>query len=194
MRTVVVLAALIALSQASVVRRETKEFPSLEELVKSAQENVKTFTDQVASLFTPGEEQKQTLAKVGETLSNQTALFTQNLQTLVDNLSNAAKDNQGLQEAASRLNTTLRGLVGEQNAQEAEQATAELSTKVQSAVSTVVEEASKIAKNVDTETAPIRAEVQQATKQAVDQAVELAKYLQQQFQAAISGSTPAPTS
>jgi gas vesicle protein len=111
----------------------------------------------------------------------------------VDNLSAAAKDNKGLQDTADRLNTTLRSLIGEQNAADAEQATAELSGKVKSAVSTVVEEASKIAKNVETETAPIREEVQAATKQAVDQAVELAKYLQQQIQSAISGSTPAPS-
>lgn len=120
-------------------------------------------------------------------------MFTQNLQTLVDNLGNAAKDNKGLQETAERLNSTLRQLMGEKNADEAQQATAELSSKVKDAVSTVVEEASKIAKNVETETAPIREEVQAATKKAVDQAVEMAKYLQEQIQNAIAGSTPAPS-
>ncbi|XP_065333729.1 apolipophorin-3-like [Cloeon dipterum] len=193
MKTAVVLVALFAISQAALVRREAPEFPSLEELVKTAQENVKTFTDQVSALFTPGDEQKAAFAKVGATLSNQTAIFTTNLQNLVDNLNNAAQDNQALKDTAERLNSTLRGLIGEQNAQQAQEATAELSTKVQTAVSTVVEEASKIAKNVETETAPIRAEVQQATKQAVDQAVELAKYFQAQIQSAISGSTPAPS-
>jgi len=46
------------------VKRDAPEFPSLEDFVKSAQENVKIFTDQVAAIFTPGDEQKQTLAKV----------------------------------------------------------------------------------------------------------------------------------
>lgn len=152
---------------------------------------INSFSDQMKLIFVWNE--FFYVSKVGETLSNQTAVFTQNLQSLVDNLSNAAKDNKGLQETAERLNSTLRQLVGEQNAAEAEQATAELSGKVKDAVSTVVDEASKIAKNVETETAPIREEVQAATKKAVDQAVELAKYLQQQIQSAVTGSTPAPS-
>ncbi|KAF4518872.1 hypothetical protein B566_EDAN006723 [Ephemera danica] len=176
-------------------KRSTDEttLPSLSDMVTEAERHLHDFTTAFQNLLNP-ETRDETLTRISENVTNHSQAFATRVQDLVNNLNEAIKNgqpNEALQQAADRLNNTVRQLVGEKTAGEAEQAGNELSESLRNAVQTVVEEAGKISRSVDEGTASTRDELAVATRSAVREALDFAEMMRLQFEQALSNATPA---